>query len=67
MRKEPHLASLENTAVLPFNIKITENNPRKMFKRYNIPNLNAFLYVLCMLFTALNLRGINFVHVIVKP
>ena len=38
-----------------------------MFKRYNIPNLNAFLYALCMLFTALNLCGINFVHVTVKP
>ena len=38
-----------------------------MFKCYNTPNLNAFLYALCMLFTALNLRGINFVHVTVKP
>ena len=33
-----------------------------MFKLNNTPNLNAFLYVLCMLFTALNLRGINFVQ-----
>ena len=66
MLKEPHPASLENTAVQPFKIKLLKY-PRKMFKCYNTPNLNAFLYVLCMLFTTLNLHGINFVHVIVKP